>query len=239
MDLRQFFMLMLRGWWVIVLAVIVTLASTAFFVSRQAPEYRASTTVELTPYAGLEAREVVDVYNLLDKRNLSNTLARKAEGSTMALLVAEKLAIDLGVVNHADISAIVLPDSNLIEISASSSNRDLAAAICNTVADEMLGPTPDTILQIEAIDRATPPTNPISPQPNRLLVLALFSGLVIGIGFVLLEHLVRRSPTAPGPGLDVSRRRRSPLGMSSTSVSGAPNVSSSSKNRVQRTSYRG
>lgn len=206
MDLRQFFLLMMRGWWVIALAVLVTVASTAFFVSRQAPEFRSSTTVELIPFAGLEAREVVDVYNLLDKRNLSNTLARKAEGSAMAQVVADKLGIDPSVVSRAEITAIVLPDSNIIEVSASSSNRDLAAAISNTVAEEMLGQTPDKILQLEAIDRAAPPANPIAPQPSRMLVLALLSGLALGVGFVVIEHLVRGTPGTGGPGIGGGRR---------------------------------
>lgn len=219
MDLRQFFVLVLRGWWVIALAVLVTVASTAFFVSRQAPEYRSSTTVELIPFAGLEAREVVDVYNLLDKRNLSNTLARKAEGSAMAEVVAAKLGVDIGVVTRADITAIVLPDSNIIEVSASSSNSELAAAISNTVAEEMLGQTPDKILQLEAIDRAAPPASPIEPQPSRMLVLALMSGLVLGVGFVILEHLVRGTTGTGGPG-GGERREHAPV-LSTPQVSGA------------------
>jgi len=223
MDLQQFFMLMLRGWWVIGLAVLVTVASTAFFVSRQAPEYRTSTTVELIPFAGLEAREVVDVYNLLDKRNLSNTLARKAEGSAMAQLVAKKLGVNISVVNNAEISAIVLPDSNIIEVSASSSNPDLAAAISNVVAGEMLGQTPDKILQIEAIDQAAPPSSPISPQPNRLLMLALISGLILGIGFVLLEQVVRNTTGTGGPGLGGGRREPT-LGLPAASVSSPTNA---------------
>ncbi len=200
MGIQQFLILMLRGWWLILLAVLVTTGSTAFFVSRQVPEYRATTTVELIPQPELNAREVVDVYDLLDKRNISNTLARKVEGSAMAHLVAEKLGIDPSVVASADISANVLPDSNIIEIAASSSSPELAAAICNTIAQEMLGQTPDKILQVEAIDRALPPSQPIAPQPTRMMILALMSGLVLGVIFVLVEHAVS-NPTGPAGGL--------------------------------------
>lgn len=191
MGLQQFLVLVLRGWWLIAIAVLVTAGSTAFFVSRQAPEYRASTTVELIPQAALSAGDVVDVYNLLDKRNISNTLARKAEGSAMEQLVADKLGVAPSVISSARISAIVLPDSNIIEIAASSANPELAAAISNTVAVEMLGQTPDKILQIEAIDRALPPHSPVAPQPARMLMLGVLSGLALGVLFVLLENAVR------------------------------------------------
>ncbi len=200
MGLQQFIMLALRGWWIIALSVLVTAGSTAFFVSRQAPEYRASTTIELVPHSELAARDVVDVYTLLDKRNISNTLARKAEGTTMAQVAAQRLGVDLGVIRQAEITAIVLPDSNIIEIQASSSDRDLAAAICNTIAAEMLGQTPDKILQIEPIDAAAPPSAPIAPRPTRMLMLALVSGLVLGVLFVVLENMVR-GQSGPGGGV--------------------------------------
>jgi succinoglycan biosynthesis transport protein ExoP len=200
MDLQQFLRLVLRGWWVIALAVLVTVGSTAFFVGRQSPEYRAVTTVELVPQAALEDRYVVDVYNLLDKRNLSNTMARKAEGSSMAQLVAGKLGVSQAVIDSANITAIVLPDSNIIEIRASSTDRELAAVIANTVADEMLGQNRGRILQLEAIDRATPPSAPIAPQLSRMLTLALVSGLVLGMLLVVLEHMLRGGSAGPGDG---------------------------------------
>lgn len=209
MGFQQFISLLVRGWWIVLLATLVTVGSTAFFVSRQAPEYRASTTVELIPAAQLEANGVVNVYSLLDKRNISNTLARKAEGSSMAQLVASKLNIDASVVRHADISAIVLPDSNIIEISASSSNPDLAASIANTIADEMLGQTPTKILDVEAIDRASTPSSPIAPQPSRLIMLALLSGLVLGVILVLLENVVR-NPSGPSSSDGFGGGRREP-----------------------------
>jgi polysaccharide biosynthesis transport protein len=223
MGIQQFLILVVRGWWLIALAVLVTAGSTAFFVSRQTPEYRASTTVELIPQTTLEAREVVNVYDLLDKRNISNTLARKAEGSAMAQLVADKLGIDPDVVNNANISAIVLPDSNIIEIAASSSSPDLAAAIGNTVAEEMLGQTPDKILLVEAIDPALPPGSPIAPQPTRMMVLGLISGLVLGIVFVLAEHAVR-GPLDPGSGTGSGGRRELAPRRGTPAVGGAVNA---------------
>lgn len=223
MGLQQFLILVLRGWWLIALAVLVTAGSTAFFVSRQTPEYRASTTVELIPQSALGARDVVDVYDLLDKRSLSNTLARKAEGTAMEQLVATKLNIDPSVVHSANISAIVLPDSNIIEIAASSSSPELAAAIGNTIAEEMLGQSPATILQVEAIDRALPPSAPIAPQPTRMMILGLVSGLVLGVIFVLVENAVR-GPLDPGTGAG-SGGRREPAPLRNTpAVGGAVNA---------------
>lgn len=211
MGLPEFFRLMLRGWRIIVLAVVLTAGSAGLFVSRQAPEYRATTTVELVPRSALAENHVVDVYNLLDKRNISNTIARKAEGSSMAEVVANKLLVDVSVIRAADISAIVLPDSNIIEIQASNSNRDLAAAICNAVAAEMLGQTPDKILQIEALDQAVPPSSPIAPQPARVITLGLISGLVIGIAFILLENALRNPATPSGVGGSGGGRREPPV----------------------------
>lgn len=226
MDLQQFVRLVMRGWWVIGLAMLVTAGSTAFFVAQQAPEYRATTTVELVPHASLEENDTVDVYNLLDKRSLSNTLARKAEGSAMAQLVAGKLGVSEEVISRANIAAVVLPDSNIIEIRASSSDPDLAAQIANTVADEMLGQNRSRVLQVEAIDTATPPSTPIAPQPSRMLTLALASGLVLGVVLLLLEQAAR-GPAGPGGSWPGDRREREPAAKlrGPVGASGAMNIS--------------
>jgi capsular polysaccharide biosynthesis protein len=225
MDLQQFVRIVLRGWWVIALAMLVTAGSTAFFVAQQAPEYRATTTVELVPHASLDEGDTVDVYNLLDKRSLSNTLARKAEGSAMAQQVAGQLGVSEDVISRADITAVVLPDSNIIEIRASSADPELAAQIANTVADEMLGQNRTRVLQVEAIDAATAPSSPIAPQPTRMLTLALASGLILGVLLLLLEYAARGG--SAGPGGTGDRREREPAAKlrGPVGASGAMNIS--------------
>jgi capsular polysaccharide biosynthesis protein len=193
MDLDTFFRVLLRGWWLIILAVLVTAGSAAYAVSLQLPIYRATTTVQLRPSDLLDdPRLVIDAQNSLERRTTINTVARNAMGSSMQEQVAKTLGIELEVAKNAEISAIVVPETNLIEISARSTDPRYAAAIANTVAEELRRQLPQKVLQMAIIDQAVPPTVPIEPQPTRTITLGVLFGLALGIGFALLGYALQR-----------------------------------------------
>jgi capsular polysaccharide biosynthesis protein len=198
MDIETFFRVLLRGWWLILLAVLVTAGSAAWAVSQQSPVYRATTTVQLSPSDQLDdPRLLIDAQNSLERRTTINTLARNAMGSSMQDQVAKALGIPLEVVEDAEIAAIVVPETNLIEVSARSTEPSYAAAISNTVSEALRKQVPDRVLQMAIIDRAVPPTAPIEPQPTRTITLGVMFGLVLGIGFALLGYALQRTRIIP------------------------------------------
>jgi uncharacterized protein involved in exopolysaccharide biosynthesis len=198
MDIDTFFRVLLRGWWLILLAVLVTAGSAAYAVSLQAPVYRATTTVQLRPSEQLDdPRLLIDAQNSLERRTTINTLARNAMGSSMKDQVARALGIELELVKNAEITAIVLPETNLIEIGARSVDPNYAAAIANTVAEELRKQVPERVLQMTITDRAVPPNNPIEPKPTRTVTLGVVFGLLLGVGFALLGYALQRMRSTP------------------------------------------
>lgn len=192
MGLNTVLVAMVRYWWVIVLATVVTAGSTAFFVLRKDPVYRATATVQLRPSPALEqTNQILNAADVLDKRATLNTLARTATGNTMQGIVAERLHIPADAVNSANLTAAVIPDTNLIEIRAQSINPQLAAAIPNQVANIMLEQNPEKVLRMDIIDAATPPTTPIEPQPSRMIALGALSGAILGMLFALANTWLR------------------------------------------------
>lgn len=193
MDLGTFIRIVLRGWWLILLATLATVASASYTVSRKPLLYRATARVVLQPSLLLpEARQVLDAMNALDKRTTINTLARNATGNSMQNKVATVLKVPPEVIDEADITAVVVPETNLIEIRAQSNSPEAAAAIANTVADQLRTQVPQRVIELEITDRAEPPTFAIEPQPVRILTLAMVFGVVVGIGFALLGHFVQQ-----------------------------------------------
>ncbi|MBV9787967.1 MAG: lipopolysaccharide biosynthesis protein [Chloroflexi bacterium] len=200
MDIDTFFRVLLRGWWLIVLAVLVTASSAAYAVSLQAPVYRATATVQLSPSDQLDdPRLLIDAQNSLERRTTINTLARNAMGSSMQDQVAKALGIELNVVENAEISAIVVPETNLIEVSARSVDPNYAALIANTVGDSLRKQVPGRVMQLTVIDQAVPPTAPIEPQPMRTITLGVMFGLVLGTGFALLSYALQRYRVVSAP----------------------------------------
>lgn len=198
MDLETFFRVILRGWWLILLAVLVTAGSAAYAVSLQLPVYRATTTVQLQASSMLdEPRLIIDAQNSLERRTTINTVARIAIGNSMQEQVAKTLGIELDVVRNAEITSIVVPDTNVIEISARSVDPGYAAAIANTVAEELRKRLPERVLQMAIIDTAVAPTAPIEPQPTRTITLGVMFGLVLGVSFALLGYALQRLRARP------------------------------------------
>lgn len=191
MDLRTFFSILLRNWWLIILSVITTAGSAYYVVRGQQPIYRAGTTVELRCNTALEPAQCVSALGLLDRRTVINTTARKATGSAMQEQVAKTLGIPVTYIADADLSAIVVPEANLIEIRALSTDANLAAAITNKVAEELSTQIPEKVLQLDVIDAAVPPTSPIEPQPFRTITLGVVFGLALGVVFALLGYMIQ------------------------------------------------
>lgn len=190
MDLRTFVGIMLRSWWLIALSVLTTAGSAAYVVRQQESIYRAETVVELKPNTELEPAQSISAWNVIDKRSVINTTARKAEGSAMQELVAKDLNLPVSYIAETDLSAIVVPESNLIEIRAISTKPEVAAMITNKVAEE-LSKQPEKVFQIEVTDIALPPTSPISPQPTRTITLGVLFGLALGVAFALLGYFIQ------------------------------------------------
>ena len=189
MSLSTFIRVLIRNWWLIVLATALTVGSTAVFVLLQKPVYQASTIVELKPSVVLEdPNQILNTINALTRRNVINTIARKATSMSMHEEVAREMGVPVEAVLSARVQTITPPETNLIEVRAQSVDPAFAAKIANTVAQKMLGQDYEKVISMEVIDPAMPPTSPIAPQPVRLLTLGLIFGLILGVAFALMEH---------------------------------------------------
>ncbi len=189
MDISTFLRVLLTNWWLILLSVLVTTGTAAYTVSNQQPIYSATAQVELRPNSVLaEPRDVVNVMVALERRTIINTLARKGTGSSMQVQVAQALGINPAVIAESNLTTLVLPDTNLIDIQAQSTNPELAAAIVNTVAQELTKEIPEKAIQLDITNEAVPPVVPFAPQPTRTITLGVLFGLLLGIALALVGY---------------------------------------------------
>lgn len=195
MDFKDLAFRLLRNWWVVALAVVVTTASTVFVGMQQDPIYQATSTVELMPSPVLGDSQMISIINVISNRRTTiNTYARKATSGTVKQRVADQLGISVSVVNAAAISASVLPETTLIEVRARANDPQLAASISNAVAEDLIRSAPDKVMVFELVDYAEPSGRAVEPQMTRLASTGVITGVVLGLlcalGLLLLQRFL-------------------------------------------------
>ncbi|MDA0270103.1 MAG: polysaccharide biosynthesis tyrosine autokinase [Chloroflexi bacterium] len=182
-----------RRWWWLVLAATLAGAALAYGVStRLTPTYRATTTllVVQTPTTG-----VVQLNDIQTAERLANTFSRlvtlrpvldRAVAQGPLPLTPDELLKRLTVRNP--------PATQLLEVSARSSQPELAALIANTVAQAFIDSNASAATsrpgQVSVVEEALPPLSPVAPRPLVNAVLGAFLLLLLSAALVaLLEYL--------------------------------------------------
>ena len=133
MELRQYFTVLWRWLWLIVLGTLLA-GGTAYLVSRNmTPIYRASATLLINQARSPTA---IDVSMLDTSARLAKTYAERFTKRPVLAEVSAKLGLDIGADEFA-VEIVVSPvrDTQLIELSVESSDPQLAMDIANTLPE--------------------------------------------------------------------------------------------------------
>jgi capsular exopolysaccharide synthesis family protein len=133
MELRQYFAVIWRWLWLIVLGTLLA-GGTAYLVSRNMiPIYRASSTLLIS-----EARDpgVVDYSVLQTSERLAKTYAERFTKRPVLEEVSARLGLDIGADEFAvEIAVSPVRDTQLIELNVESSDPQLAMDIANILPE--------------------------------------------------------------------------------------------------------
>ena len=191
MEIRLYFQMLRRGWWIVALTTLVAVATALGISYFATPEYTAMARFIVSPSGTLTTGS--EVTNALDTLNNQSTMATYTEiilsgrihNDTLALM---GLPAD-GLKNYTT-AASVLSNSNIIELSVTGPAPLMAAKIANTMGDETVSFTSrlNQVFSVEILDRAIPPVIPTSPKPLLCAGLAIVLGLFIGVIFAILNE---------------------------------------------------
>jgi uncharacterized protein involved in exopolysaccharide biosynthesis len=183
-------------WWIILAAVIVGIGSTALFAQRRTPVYVASATVVVGPNSALtEPRVIVDSLNALDRRSVVATLARLPSSRTVRDRSAQHLGVSPQQLALYSVRTVVVPDTNVLEMSVEGPDRRLVAAFANEIAGQTIAYAQDfyTVYALRLLDRASEPGHPTGPDLSRKLLAGGLLGLLIGLAAAFLLDRGRRA----------------------------------------------
>jgi len=198
MELSQYVRVLLRKWWVIALAVGISVTSAVVFSEVQAPIYRSSAVLQVIP-----AR--YDYGLTLAAEQLLRQFANQIHTTSMAQQVIDELQLDISPDRLlGDVTVAPIPEDFLIQIDADRPDPEEARAVASTFAHDFVAYHAAQILDIDRQDRVQiriledakygwvhwPKTKTLALAGG---VLGLLIGLLLAFGLEYLESGVLRS----------------------------------------------
>ena len=198
MEFKQYFSVLVRKWWVIALAAVVTVLSAVIFSEVQRPVYRSSAILQVIP-----AR--YDYGLTLAAEQLLRQFANQIHTTNMAQQVIDELQLDVSTEKLlASVTVAPIPEDFLIRIDSDRLDPEEARDVANAFAHDFVAFHAAQILDIDRQDRVTiriledarygwvhwPKTKTLALAGG---VLGLLIGLVLAFSLEYLQSDVLRS----------------------------------------------
>lgn len=190
MELKNYFQVLLRKWWIVIPAFLITFTSGVVFTFTTRPTYSATTTYIVAPNSLFEdAKSFMSGLSVLSQQDaIASTFADIASSGKIKRLALNKLSIESG--KDYSIESQLRNGTNIIEITVYGPDpvitRDLANSAGSIIEDYAQGLY--EIYALTQLDEAQLPTSPTSPKVVNNLLLATIFGLVLGIGLAFLAY---------------------------------------------------
>lgn len=197
MQLRIYTRILLKGWWLILLAILLSVSVALVVTIRQTPIYKTSTTFLVSPAKSLESTSLGNTlysWDLISRREgAMATYVEIATSRSVLNAAYSELALTKSQLKNINVTSEVVPSTNIIKVTVEADDPRLA----KTVAD-MVGQKTITYIQglsevydLKPLDVAFVPPSPSKPQRTQNLVLAVLLGSVVGVGAAFLLHYLR------------------------------------------------
>lgn len=189
MDLRQIFNIILRRLWIIILVTVVATLSSgiiSYFVLEDI--YQASTTLMVSKTRDDQTTNLQ--YNdILLNQKLVKTYSEVAKSNRVLEKVVEKLELDMSVdALRSKVQVNSVADTEIIRISVEDQDPVFAAELANSIAVVFMGEIGGIMKMdnVQFIDMAKVPKNPIKPRPAMNIAIAAVLGIMVSVFTIFL-----------------------------------------------------
>ena len=194
MEVKLYFRMLQRSWWVILLVAITAVAVSLVLSYLAVPQYAVSARFIITPGSSLiTGRDVVSGLQTLDRGIVATYVeimnSRRIFSETLVSLKISEADIK----NDYTILAVELPNSSVIDLSVIGPNPEVAADLANTIGYNAINFARglNSVYDINVLDTAVPAKGPFSPQPLRDSAVALGLGVLVGGLLAILSDQIR------------------------------------------------
>lgn len=190
MELSSYLQILNRRVWIIVGTTLAAVVAFYFLQARSPRMYEATTVLRITPYSSSNPTFTTLAY----AERIMNTYVEIATSSPVLDELRARLGLGPG--KPRSIEAVVIPDTELLRISAIDSNPVLARDAANTLAEMLLDVQVIRGIDVTVIEPANTPNPPGLTRTILIGVLIVSVGVLGGAGLAFLfENLDTRLHT--------------------------------------------
>ena len=195
MEIKLYFRMLQKNWWLILLTAMTALTVSLAISYAAVPQYRSIARFIIIPSSTLTSgADVVRSLDTLDRRSVVATYAEVMNSSRILEGSADFLGLDANtIIKDYTIQSVDLPDSSVLELTVSGPNPELAAQLANAIGFQSITFTRslNLIYELNFLDTAIPAELPFSPEPLRDGLVALLLGVGIGGVLAVLSEQIR------------------------------------------------
>jgi diguanylate cyclase (GGDEF)-like protein len=195
MEVKLYFRMLQRGWWIITVTTLVAILVTLVASYLATPIYRATSRFVISPSAAFvsEGNNVLNSLATLDKRSIITTYAEILNSPRIHRETFDLLKLNEANLQDYKYNAVVLPDTNIIEFSVEGPDPQTITLLVNAIGQHVVEYVQGLymVYEMTLLDPSVVPVDPISPQPARDAGVALVVGLAMGVMLALTRELIQ------------------------------------------------
>jgi diguanylate cyclase (GGDEF)-like protein len=194
MEIRLYFQMLRRGWWIILLTTLVALA-TALGISYVAvPKYKATARFIVTPGTNLVDRfQVLNSLNTLDNQVIISTYAEVMTSERIYTESLSSLQLQPLDMKKYKYEAVVVSNTSVLELTVTGPNAQMAAKLANAIGNKTISfiSNLNQVYNFDFLDIAVPPPEPYWPNSPLNGSLAIVLGFIVGAVLAILNDQLR------------------------------------------------
>lgn len=194
MELKLYIQMLKRGWWIVVLTMLAALNVTLILDYLATPRYVANARFIVSPNPiVVNETDVVNSLEALDKRSIVVTYSEILNSRRVYQDALLQLNLTEEEMDDYLVTAVVLPDANVLALTVTGTDRQLVAILANTIGQLAINNISRLYraYDISVLDPAVAPTMPVSPVPLRDASLALVLSFVVGVALAIFSEQIR------------------------------------------------
>lgn len=188
-----------RDWWIIILSVLAAVIVSLMVTYYATPQYRADVRFVISPTSSAidDPKSSLDAINALDSRNriIIATYTEILNSRFILEESAKRLSIDLSILNDYEFATVILPSSNVLQLTVTGPSSQNVMIFANSVGEQAINHAENIypLYRINLLEPATAPKNSFSPNITRNITFAVLISFVLGIILVIVYELISPS----------------------------------------------